>query len=118
MNQTGRDSLDEIKRRSGEFVNARNWQTYQTPKNLSMAMAVEAAELLEHFQWLSEAESMAPDSGKREEIAEELSDVLIYIVRIADVLDIDLATSALNKIARNEEKYPRGRASEGPVRQR
>jgi NTP pyrophosphatase (non-canonical NTP hydrolase) len=102
----GLDSLEHIRLLSGRFVEERNWQSFQTPKNLAMAMIVEAAELVEHFQWLSPEQSLHPDTPMRDAIAEELSDVLIYLVRMADVLDIDLGKSAVAKIAHNAIKYP------------
>lgn len=102
------DALERIRRLSGEFVSERGWESYQTPKNLSMAMMVEAAELLEHFQWRSPEASAALPHNVREAVATELADVLIYLVRIADVLDIDLADAAVNKIAANSRKYPLG----------
>jgi NTP pyrophosphatase (non-canonical NTP hydrolase) len=100
------DLLAAVRRVTAEFVNERDWAKYQTPKNLSMAMIVEAAELVEHFQWMTPEESVNPDADTRARIADELADVLIYLVRIADVLDIDLGRSALDKNAKNALKYP------------
>ena len=100
------DTFDAIRQRSADFVQERNWEQYQTPKNLAMAMIVEAAELVEHFQWMTPEESECLGARARGEIADELADVLIYLVRIADVLDIDLGRSALEKIAKNALKYP------------
>ncbi len=104
------DALERIRRLSGEFVSERGWESYQTPKNLSMAMMVEAAELLEHFQWRSAEDSAALPPATRAAVATELADVLIYLVRIADVLGIDLADAAVNKIDANSRKYPVGAA--------
>lgn len=115
------DSLEALRIRLAEFADQRDWQQFHSPKNLSMALIAEAAELVEHFQWLSEEQSrrLAPET--REAVALELADILIYLIRTADKLDIDLIASACKKIALNEERYPvekvRGsakRASEYP----
>lgn len=103
------DPLEQVRRLAREFVVERRWQSYQTPKNLAMAMIVEAAELVEHFQWLTAEQSMHPSDAARQHIADELADVLIYLVRIADELDIDLGASARAKLRKNKEKYPVGR---------
>ncbi len=108
------DALELLRDRARGFVEERQWQHFQTPKNLSMAMIVEAAELVEHFQWLTSEQSLKPDAVQKEKIAEELSDVLIYLIRIADVLDIDLAGSALLKVERNKKKYPAEHAGLSP----
>jgi dCTP diphosphatase len=100
------DVLARVRSLSRRFVEARRWQHYQTPKNLAMAMIVEAGELVELFQWQTAEESLAPDAKAREAIAAELADVLIYLTRIADVLDIDLGEAALSKLDANERKYP------------
>jgi len=89
------------------FTREREWDRYHTPKNLAMALIVEAAELAEHFQWLTPEESQSlRDGGKREQISDELADVLIYLVELADTLDIDLAAAARDKIEKNALKYP------------
>jgi len=100
------DSLENLRRRLSEFAAARDWDQFHTPKNLAMALIAETAELVEHFQWLSEEQSgrLAPD--KLEEVRMELADILIYLVRTADKLDIDLITAALDKIAVNDSRYP------------
>jgi dCTP diphosphatase len=100
------NQIDEIQARSRQFVEDRHWQLYQSPKNLSMALIVEAAELVEHFQWETEESSRFPNEQKQQEIADELSDILIYSLRLADELKIKLGTHALDKITRNCEKYP------------
>ena len=96
------------------FAAERAWERFHTPKNLAMALAGEAGEVLEHFQWLTAEESAALAAGQREEVALELADVLMYLVRLADVLDIDLAAAARRKLAVNALRYPadkaRGRA--------
>lgn len=101
------DPLIELRDRLREFARAREWHRYHTPKNLAMALIVEAAELVEHFQWLTPAESQSlPDGDKREAIRDELADVLIYLIELADTLDVDLAAAARAKIAKNALKYP------------
>jgi NTP pyrophosphatase (non-canonical NTP hydrolase) len=89
-----------------EFAAARNWRPYHTPKNLAMAMIVEAAELVEHFQWATPEESMTLPPDKLLEVREEVADTLIYLIELADVLGIDLIAAARDKIAKNAVKYP------------
>jgi dCTP diphosphatase len=84
------DPLIELRDKLRVFTREREWDRYHTPKNLAMALIVEAAELAEHFQWLTAEESQSPQDGKREQIRDELADVLIYLVELADTLDIDL----------------------------
>ncbi len=98
--------LGELKERLRTFVAERDWDQFHSPKNLAMALSVEAAELVELFQWLTEAESAALDTDRRRRAAEELADVLVYLVRIADRLDIDLLQAAAEKLERNAVKYP------------
>lgn len=98
--------LEELKQRLRAFVEERDWDQFHNPKNLAMALAVEAAELVEIFQWLSEAESETLDADRRRRVAEEMADVLWYLVRIADRLDIDLLQAAGEKLERNAVKYP------------
>ena len=100
------DSLVELREALRGFVRERDWEQFQTPKNLCMAMMVEAAELAEHFQWLTNEESARLDAATREAVREELADVLLYLVRLADTLDVDLAEAARAKMRRNAEKYP------------
>ena len=88
------------------FALERDWDQFHSPKNLSAALAVEASELLEHFQWLKEDESFDLSPEKRAKVAEEIADVLLYLVRIADKLDIDVLDAALKKIDANAQKYP------------
>lgn len=100
------DALMELRDKLRAFTREREWDRYHTPKNLAMALIVEAAELAEHFQWLTAEESQSPQDGKREKIRDELADVLIYLVELADTLDIDLAAAARGKIEKNALKYP------------
>ena len=89
-----------------EFAAARGWRQYHTPKNLAMALIVEAAELVEHFQWATPEESCALSPEKAAAVREEVADVLIYLIEMADVLDIDLIAAARDKIEKNALKYP------------
>jgi NTP pyrophosphatase (non-canonical NTP hydrolase) len=104
------DSLDDLTTRVRQFADERDWQQFHSPKNLASALIVEAAELLEHFQWLTASESESLDAGKRAEVELEMADVLIYLVRLADRLDVDLVEAAANKLAINARKYPVERA--------
>ncbi len=98
--------LDSLKLSLRDFAAARDWKPFHTPKNLAMAMIVEAAELVEHFQWATPEESLAPSPAKLSEIRDEVADTLIYLVELADVLDIDLIAAARDKIVKNALKYP------------
>jgi NTP pyrophosphatase (non-canonical NTP hydrolase) len=98
--------LAELKLRLRRFVEERDWDQFHSPKNLAMALSVEAAELVEIFQWLTEAESAAQDEGRKQRAAAELADILVYLVRIADRLDIDLLQAVAHKLAENARKYP------------
>ena len=88
------------------FAEARDWDQFHSPKNLSMALMVEVAELMEHFQWLSEAQSANIGGKVKPAVAEELADILLYLVRLADKLDVDLLEAALHKLEKNAAKYP------------
>lgn len=88
------------------FAAARQWQPFHTPKNLSMALIKETAEIVEHFQWSTPEESLALTPEKKAAVAEEIADVLMYLVQLADVLAIDPLTAARVKIVKNVEKYP------------
>lgn len=99
-------SLDDLRDRLRAFAAARDWDQFHSPKNLAMALIAEAAELVEHFQWLTQEQSAALPPEKKAEVAEELADVLLYLVRIADRLDVDLLEAAAAKLDRNESKYP------------
>jgi dCTP diphosphatase len=107
--------LDELKERVRAFVAERDWDRFHSPKNLAMALSVEASELVELFQWLTEAESAALGAAQRRRVAEELADVLWFLVRLSDCLGIDLLEAAELKLAANAAKYPvervRGKAA-------
>jgi NTP pyrophosphatase (non-canonical NTP hydrolase) len=100
------DSLNELRDALRAFAAERDWDQFHSPRNLATALAVEAAELLEPFQWLSEAESRALPLATRAAVEEEMADVLLYLVRLADKLDVDLLEAARTKMARNAGKYP------------
>ena len=101
--------LGELKERVRAFVAERDWDRFHSPKNLAMALSVEASELVELFQWLTEEESAALDGKQRQRVAEELADVLWFLVRLSDRLDIDLLAAAELKLAENAKKYPADR---------
>jgi len=98
--------LEALKQRLREFVAERDWEQFHSPKNLSMALSVEAAELLEHFQWLTEEQSLQLPADKHQEVAYELADIFVYLMRIADKLDIDLLKTVDEKLQLNAQKYP------------
>jgi dCTP diphosphatase len=100
------DSLDALRLRVREFAAARAWDRYHTPKNLAMALSVEAAELVEPFQWLTAEESGSLDPDKLEAVRQEIADVLIYLTRLADVLEIDPLQAAADKLELNARRYP------------
>lgn len=100
------DRLEALRERLRAFVRERDWEQFHSPKNLAMAMIVEAAELVEHFQWLSEAQSREMAPQKRDQVAEEIADTFIYLLRLADVLGVDLIDAAHAKMNLNAQKYP------------
>ncbi len=98
--------LPMLRDRLRAFAEARDWDQFHSPKNLSMALMVEVAELMEHFQWLTEEQSGDLAADKKAVVAEELADILLYLVRLADKLDVDLKQAALHKLEKNASKYP------------
>ncbi|MGH8992872.1 MAG: nucleotide pyrophosphohydrolase [Acidimicrobiia bacterium] len=114
------DGLTVLQERVRLFAQERDWGQFHTPKNLTMALAGEVGELIEHFQWLTPAESAAvmDDPATARAVADELADVLIYLVRLADVLGVDLLDAAGRKLADNATRYPadqaRGSAAKAP----
>lgn len=100
------DSMDDLRERLRRFAAERDWEQFHTPKNLAMSVAIEAAEIMEHFQWLTAAQSANLDTAARHEVALEIADVLLYLVRLADVLDVDMVAAAREKIGLNAHKYP------------
>jgi NTP pyrophosphatase (non-canonical NTP hydrolase) len=98
--------IESLRSKLRDFAEERDWDKFHSPKNLAAALSVEAAELLEHFQWLTESESTTLSEEKRREVSEELADVLLYLIRLADKLEIDLPQAAELKLHKNAEKYP------------
>ena len=88
------------------FAAERDWDQFHSPKNLTMALMVEVAELMEHFQWLSEAQSVNLAAADKPAVADELADILLYLVRLSDKLDVNLLEAALHKLEKNAVKYP------------
>lgn len=100
------ENLSTLRDAIRKFARARDWEQFHTPKNLVMALSVETAELMEHFQWLTGAQSQQLDAQTKAEVAQEIADVLIYLTRLADVLEIDPLQAAFDKIQINAQKYP------------
>ena len=99
-------SLSQLQQQLREFARERDWEQFHSPKNLSMALTVEAGELHEIFQWLTGDQSRHLSSEQLDMAAEEMADVLLYLCRLADVLDIDLLAAASAKLVKNAQKYP------------
>jgi len=104
----GDDYLEELALRLKKFASVRDWEKFHTPKNLAMALGVEVAELTEIFQWLTpeESESVMTDSKLEMAVKDELADIMIYLIRLASVLGVDLRTATNEKIDRNETRFP------------
>jgi len=106
------DSMDieQLQQRLRDFAAGRNWQPFLTPKNLAMAMVVEAAELVEIFQWMTpeESQAIAADPRKHEHLGEEIADVMLYLLQIADRSGVDVEAAIERKLALNALKYPPG----------
>ena len=101
-------TVSELRQAVSSFVDERDWRQFHTPKNLAMSLAIEAAELMEHFQWLDVDESITRgrDPLRRGEIADEIADVGCYLLSLANALDIDLSEAVLAKLIKNACKYP------------
>ena len=99
-------SLEELRNALRGFAAARDWDQFHSPKNLAIALSVEAAELLQHFQWTPEAESTTLNRDQQAQVREEVADVFLYLVRLAEKLGIDLMSAAADKIELNSAKYP------------
>ena len=112
-----KDSLTDLTSKLKDFAVQRDWEQFHSPKNLSMALSGEAGELLEHFQWLTEQQSLAISDEKKQEVAHEMADILIYLLRLSERLDIDLIDAVYSKMAINEKRFPvdrvRGHAHRG-----
>lgn len=102
--------LAPLRQRLLQFAQARDWLQFHSPKNLSCALVVEAGELLEHFQWLTDEESRNLTGAKRDAVAAEMADVFIYLLQLSNAMDVDLVQAAEQKIALNEQRYPAERA--------
>ena len=102
--------MDTLIQELRTFAAERDWEQYHSPKNLAMALAVEVAELMEHFQWLTEEQSQALPEEKLASVREEIGDVLIYLVRLCDRLGVDPLQAAIDKLRANRRKYPADRA--------
>ena len=98
--------MEDLKQKLREFAQDRDWDQFHSPKNLAMALSVEVAELVEHFQWITQAQSYITDPENLEEIGQEIGDILIYLVRLSDKLGIDPLQVARDKIPINHSKYP------------
>jgi dCTP diphosphatase len=109
-------TVAELRRLVNAFIDARDWHQFHSPKNLAMSLAIEAAELMEHFQWISTDQSrqVAGQPEQISQVADELADVLCYVLAMANELNLDLSQAVRQKMAKNEQKYPadqfRGRA--------
>jgi len=101
-------TIAQVRRIVEQFVDCRDWHQFHTPKNLAMSMAIEAAELMEHFQWLTPEQSraVAQEPEKLGEVADEMADVLCYLLAMANELGLDLAAALERKMAKNAKKYP------------
>ena len=106
MTDIEQERLYQLQKRLKEFAVARDWEQFHSPKNLSTALMVEAAELAEHFQWLTEKQSHALEENKHKEVAYEMADIFIYLLRLCEQLDVDIYQVVEEKILLNEKKYP------------
>jgi NTP pyrophosphatase (non-canonical NTP hydrolase) len=100
------ENLTDIRQALRHFAQERDWDQFHSPKNLAMALSVEASELLEHFQWLNEAQSSELDEETWSQVRDEIADVQVYLVRIADKLGIDILEAVEQKMEKNRQKYP------------
>jgi NTP pyrophosphatase (non-canonical NTP hydrolase) len=100
------DTLLTLRDALRAFAAERDWEQFHTPRNLAVALSVEAGELLEHFQWMDEGASAQLPADKRVQIGEEMADVLLYLIRLSDKLGVDLADAAQRKLQLNAAKYP------------
>ena len=109
-------TVDELRQLMAQFVAERDWDKFHSPKNLAMALSIEASELMEHFQWLTTEQSKEIDSSVKREVGEELADVVCYAMSLANSLNIDVAAAVFQKMEKNRLKYPadkfRGRYGE------
>jgi dCTP diphosphatase len=108
MDTDAQTTVGALRQAVAGFVNDRDWQPFHTPKNLSMSIAIEAAELMERFQWLTteEAQAAVEDPGERAAVADELADIVIYCLSLSNALDLDISSAVLGKLQTNEHRYP------------
>jgi NTP pyrophosphatase (non-canonical NTP hydrolase) len=108
MGTDAHTTVGALRQAVADFVDARDWRPFHSPKNLSMSIAIEAAELMERFQWLSpeEAQEAMQDPGERAAVADELADILIYCLSLSNALDLDVSSAVLGKLETNEHRYP------------
>lgn len=101
-------TIGQLKKRMADFIEERQWNKYHRPKNLAMSIAIEAAELMEHFQWLDHEEAQAAlcDERSKERVADEMADILAFLLSLSTCTDIDLAAAFGKKLQKNELKYP------------
>ena len=100
------DKLETLKSKLQDFADARDWDQFHSPKNLSMALSVEASELVECFQWLTEAQSQNLTPEQKQAVVDEIADVQVYLLRLATKLDINILDAVEQKMLKNEAKYP------------
>jgi dCTP diphosphatase len=112
-------TLDVLKEAVAEFIATRNWQRYHNPKNLALSIAIESAELMEHFQWLTDSQSadLVVDKAAKVEVADELADILIYCLSFANQARIDISEAVFEKLSRNEHRFPKPPAADQPNHQ-
>ena len=108
MELDDRTTVGQLRQAVDAFVDARDWQPFHSPKNLSMSIAIEAAELMERFQWLTtdEAQAAVQDTTERAAVADELADIMIYSLSLVNALDLDVSSAVLGKLETNEHRYP------------
>lgn len=106
MAEPDSDVFAELRELVRSFAAERNWEQFHTPKNLAVSLCVEAAELLEPFQWLAAGDGAELTDSKRDQVRHEMADVLIYLIRLADKLEVDLPSAVREKITLNHAKYP------------
>lgn len=101
-------TVGSLRKAVAAFVDARDWQPFHSPKNLSMSIAIEAAELMERFQWLTtdKAQDAVQEPGERAAVADELADVIIYCLSLSNALDLDVSSTVLDKLEINQHRYP------------
>lgn len=99
-------TLDDVKQRTRTYAAERDWEQFHSPKNLAMALSVEVAELVEYFQWLREDQSASLPDNTLAAVADEIADVQVYLVMLADKLNVDILQAVSQKMAKNEVKYP------------